>query len=101
MLKAKKSALRHGIAIVTIQRFWKQAGLFAEAVRQVLAIKRIYTNPFRACETTHDLLKKLRFQCQKLYDRYDPRAGTIISLTILILYTNTTFIRFENFKYVI
>ena len=77
MRRAKKAALRHGIAIVTIQRFWRQAGLFAEAVRQVLAIKRIYTNPFRTCTTVHELLIKLRFHCQKLYDRYDPRVGTI------------------------
>lgn len=87
MLRAKKTALQHGIAIVRIQRFWRQAGLFAEAVRQVLAIKRIYTNPFRNCFTIHELLVKLRYQCQKLYDRYDPRAGNkslfIININII------------------
>jgi hypothetical protein len=79
VVRAKKRALKHGIAIVTIQRFWRSAGIFGEAVRQVMAIKRTFTNPFRNCATIHELLVNLRFQSQKFYSRYDPRAGLKIS----------------------
>jgi hypothetical protein len=44
-----------GIAVVKIQRFWRQTGAVGRAVEEVMALKRERSNPFVPCSTLHEV----------------------------------------------
>jgi hypothetical protein len=44
-----------GIAVVKIQRFWRQTGAVGRAVEEVMALKRERSNPFVPCRTLHEV----------------------------------------------
>jgi hypothetical protein len=79
MIRARLLAYEIGMAAITIQRYWRKAGAVAQAVEEVMAAKRLLSNPFRECTTTHDVLLLLRKYTSTLYDSEDPRVGMKIS----------------------
>jgi hypothetical protein len=77
--RARSYAFKYGLAVVTVQRFWKRAGSLVKAVEEVMARKRMDNNPFKSSETTHELLMNSRKITNKYYHPNDPRQGLRLS----------------------
>lgn len=79
MAYSRRIARRMGIAVIKLQRFWRRSGAFVKAVQEVLALKRMDINPYRTCQTPHEILLALRKDTSKFYNSFDPRAGLLTS----------------------
>jgi hypothetical protein len=79
MAYSRRVARKMGIAAIKLQRFWRRSGAFVKAVQEVLALKRMDINPYRSCETPHDIMLALRKDTSKFYNSFDPRAGLLTS----------------------
>ena len=79
MDRLKKLAYRYGLAIITVQRFWRKAGAVTKAVQEVLALKRKDTNQFRLCDCIHKVVVEAKMQAIKYYSIQDCRSGMLIS----------------------
>lgn len=77
--RARLYAFKYGLAVVTVQRFWKRAGSLVKAVEEVMARKRMDNNPFKSSQTTHELLMNSRKMTNKYYHPSDPRLGLRLS----------------------
>lgn len=77
MAYARKVARKMGISAIKLQRFWRRSGAFVKAVQEVLALKRMDSNPYRSCKSAHDILLALRKDTSKYFNPYDPRAGLL------------------------
>lgn len=77
--RAKDYAFKLGLAVVTIQRFWRKSGAFMKAVQEVMALRRLDTNPYRSCVTIHEILLQMRAETRKYYSSTDPRCGMTVS----------------------
>lgn len=79
MQRAKDYAYRVGLAVVLIQRSWRKAGAVGRAVEELMSLRRMSANPFKKCETIHQLLYLMRKQTKQLYCTFDPRIGMKVS----------------------
>lgn len=76
---AKVQARVMGIAVIRLQRFWRSSDSFMKAVQEVMALRRLENNPYRECETVHDVMCSLRDDTKKYFHYKDPRVGTLTS----------------------
>lgn len=73
--RAMAKAKQYGLAVVTIQRFWRRTGAMSKAVSEVLALRRMLTSPFARCTCLHELLLLLRQKVSVYFHPKDPRVG--------------------------
>jgi hypothetical protein len=77
--RMRKYAYVLGLSAVLIQRFWRKTGAMSRAVEEVMALRRMESNPFKACECVHEVLLIMRSQCTNYYSAFDPRVGLRVS----------------------
>ena len=77
--RAKKKALQYAMAVITIQRFWRNSGAFLKAVQEVLALKRLWGNIFKSVDSVHELLLNMTESSKSFFVVTDPRAGILTS----------------------
>jgi hypothetical protein len=101
LLRMRKLARRMGIAVITIQRFWRRSGAFMKAVQEVMAIRRLDTNLYRECKSAHEILLAVQKDASKYYHPQDPRAGLLTApfLRRLGLAEVIPAFPMKNFKY--
>ena len=74
---ARKNAKDMAVAVIRLQRFWRKSESFMKAVQEVMALRRLENNPYRDCETLHDVMCCLREDTKKYYHFNDPRVGAM------------------------
>eukprot|EP01042_Synura_sphagnicola_P000150 gene150-151_t len=102
MQRARDRAFRYGVAVVKVQRFWKASGAFMKAVQEVLALKRMGSNPFRSCKSMQEILIAMYKQTNRYFSLRDPRAGLRVSSLLyrLGLYDLMPMFNRKEFRYV-
>ena len=102
LARATSAAKVMGVAVIRLQRFWRSSDSFMKAVQEVMALRRLENNPYRECETVHDVLGCLRDDTMKYYHYKDPRVGQLTSSLLQragLLELQPMFAKDEKFKY--
>jgi hypothetical protein len=102
LANAKLNARIMGAAVIRLQRFWRSSDSFMKAVQEVMALRRLENNPYRECETVHDVMCSLREDTKKYFHYRDPRVGTLTSSLLQragLLELLPIFAKEEKYKY--
>ncbi len=67
--RAKKMATKYAMAVITIQRFWRNSGAFLKAVQEVLGLKRLMANIFKNAESVHELMLQIAESSKSFFYR--------------------------------
>lgn len=73
--RSREFAFKYGLAVVKVQRFWRNTGAIARASQDVLALKRMDRNPFRRCDVLHTVVCVLYPESNRFFNIRDPRLG--------------------------
>jgi hypothetical protein len=100
MQRAREVAFEYGLAVVRIQRFWRKSGAIAKAVHEVMALKKMSSNPFRPYGTLHEILLNIKRQYVNYYSVTDPRPGMRLSTLLHRLGCSELLPMFNRKKYI-